>query len=226
MGTSKRERQKQARHEKIEELRRMEQRQATRREGLLIGLAVAAFLAFAIGYSVLTADDDGDDQVATVDDRRGRPTGRGDRDRGRRARPTTTEPPPRPPSPRTSRRDTECPPSRGRRATRSTSTAPSPTASRTGVDYQARFVTDEGESSSTCCEDEMPNTVNNFVSLARYGYYDDTLLFRTDPSTDIIQGGSPHTQDNADQRPRLPSRGRSCPSRRGLRRPVPYARAS
>ena len=55
MGTSKRERQ--------------EQRQATRRRGILIGLGIAAFLAFAIGYSVLTSDDDGgDDEVATVDD--------------------------------------------------------------------------------------------------------------------------------------------------------------
>ena len=35
----------------------------------------------------------------------------------------------------------------------------------------------------------MPGTVNNFVTLARYGYYDDTLIFRTDPSIGILQGG-------------------------------------
>ena len=48
---------------------------------------------------------------------------------------------------------------------------------------------------------ETPLTVNNFVTLARWGYYDDTLLFRTDPSIDIIQGGSPHTNDNRDPGP-------------------------
>ena len=36
---------------------------------------------------------------------------------------------------------------------------------------------------------EVPGTVNNFVTLARYGYYDDTLIFRADPSIDIVQGG-------------------------------------
>ncbi len=36
----------------------------------------------------------------------------------------------------------------------------------------------------------VPGTVNNFVTLARYGAYDDTTLFRVDPSIDIIQGGA------------------------------------
>ena len=48
---------------------------------------------------------------------------------------------------------------------------------------------------------ETPLTVNNFVTLARWGYYDGTLLFRTDPSIDIIQGGSPHTNSASDPGP-------------------------
>ena len=43
--------------------------------------------------------------------------------------------------------------------------------------------------------------MNNFVTLARWGYYDGTTLFRTDPSIDIIQGGSPHTESASDQGP-------------------------
>jgi peptidyl-prolyl cis-trans isomerase B (cyclophilin B) len=38
--------------------------------------------------------------------------------------------------------------------------------------------------------DAVPGTVNNFVTLARYGTYDETTLFRIDPSIAIIQGGA------------------------------------
>ena len=69
------------------------------------------------------------------------------------------------------------------------------------ADYVAVFETSEGEMRFELTASETPLTVNNFVTLARWGYYDDTLLFRTDPSIDIIQGGSPHTNDNRDPGP-------------------------
>ena len=46
-----------------------------------------------------------------------------------------------------------------------------------------------------------PGTVNNFVNLARFGYYDATLIHRSDPSIGILQGGSPHTGDASDPGP-------------------------
>jgi len=55
--------------------------------------------------------------------------------------------------------------------------------------YSARFVTDRGDIVVDLDAAEVPGTVNNFVTLARSGYYDDTLLFRTDPSIGIVQGG-------------------------------------
>ena len=67
--------------------------------------------------------------------------------------------------------------------------------------YVATFDTSEGEMRFELTAADTPLTVNNFVTLARWGYYDDTLLFRTDPSIDIIQGGSPHTNDNRDPGP-------------------------
>lgn len=67
--------------------------------------------------------------------------------------------------------------------------------------YVATFDTSEGEMRFELTASETPLTVNNFVTLTRWGYYDDTLLFRTDPSIDIIQGGSPHTNDNRDPGP-------------------------
>ena len=67
--------------------------------------------------------------------------------------------------------------------------------------YVATFDTSEGEMRFELTASETPLTVNNFVTLARWGYYDGTLLFRTDPSIDIIQGGSPHTNDDRDPGP-------------------------
>lgn len=47
----------------------------------------------------------------------------------------------------------------------------------------------------------VPGTVNSFVNLARFGYYDDTLVHRSAPSIGILQGGSPHTNTAADPGP-------------------------
>lgn len=69
------------------------------------------------------------------------------------------------------------------------------------VGYTAVFDTSEGEMRFDLTPGSTPGTVNNFVTLARWGYYDGTLLFRTDPSIDIIQGGSPHTNSPSDPGP-------------------------
>ena len=62
--------------------------------------------------------------------------------------------------------------------------------------YTARFVTDRGDIVVDLDTSEVPGTVNNFVTLARYGYYDDTLLFRADPSIGIVQGGGQTNTDS------------------------------
>lgn len=46
-----------------------------------------------------------------------------------------------------------------------------------------------------------PGTSNSFVNLVRSGYYDETLVHRSDPSIGILQGGSPHTNSAADPGP-------------------------
>ncbi len=70
-----------------------------------------------------------------------------------------------------------------------------------GASYEALFTTSEGVIRVELDTDTTPETVNNFVVLARYGYYDGTALFRTDPSIDIIQGGSPTTNAPGDPGP-------------------------
>jgi cyclophilin family peptidyl-prolyl cis-trans isomerase len=65
----------------------------------------------------------------------------------------------------------------------------------------ATFSTTEGTVVVELDTTTTPGTANNFAVLGRYHYYDGTLLFRTDPSIGIIQGGSPTTQDPADPGP-------------------------
>lgn len=67
--------------------------------------------------------------------------------------------------------------------------------------YEAVIETTEGTVTVELDTERTPLTANNFVALARYGYYDGTDLFRTEAASGIIQGGSPHTQDNSDPGP-------------------------
>ena len=46
-----------------------------------------------------------------------------------------------------------------------------------------------------------PGTANSFVNLARFRYYDDTLIHRGAPRLGILQGGSPHTNPAVDPGP-------------------------
>lgn len=67
--------------------------------------------------------------------------------------------------------------------------------------YTATVATSEGTVTVELDTTQTPITTNNFVALARYGYYDGTQFFRTEAESGIIQGGSPHTQDNTDPGP-------------------------
>jgi cyclophilin family peptidyl-prolyl cis-trans isomerase len=56
--------------------------------------------------------------------------------------------------------------------------------------YQAVFTTDAGEFTVQLFADAAPLTVNNFVFLARQGYYDNTTFHRVLPGF-MAQGGDP-----------------------------------
>ena len=62
--------------------------------------------------------------------------------------------------------------------------------------YTATFDTSEGTVVVALDTKKTPNTVNNFVVLSRYKYYDGSYIFRTDPSIDIIQGGGASNSDD------------------------------
>lgn len=67
--------------------------------------------------------------------------------------------------------------------------------------YTATFETSEGNVTVALDPKTTPGTVNNFVVLARYHYYDGTTIFRTAPSIGILQGGAPHTNSSSDPGP-------------------------
>ena len=67
--------------------------------------------------------------------------------------------------------------------------------------YEAVIDTSKGRVVVALDVANAPGTVNSFVNLARFGYYDGTLIHRSDPSIGILQGGSPHTNDASDPGP-------------------------
>ena len=67
--------------------------------------------------------------------------------------------------------------------------------------YTATFNTTEGNIVVALDTKTTPQTANNFVVLSEYHYYDGSSFDRIDQSIDIIQGGSPNTQDITDPGP-------------------------
>lgn len=164
MATEKRQRQKEGHRLQQEELRRGEKRRALRRRLTFWGGIAGVALLALFAYSLLTGDDEESASSTT-------PPG------------TTALPAPTP-----------CPPPEGvNEPIRAFAEAP-PTCIDPTKTYTAVFDTTQGEIRVALDTENTPDTVNNFVVLARYGYYDDTPVFRTDPSLGIIQAGGQDAQ--------------------------------
>lgn len=97
--------------------------------------------------------------------------------------------------------ETPCPAADGSSPRVTTFAAAPPTCIDPTATYTATFVTNYGDVVVELDTQTTPDTVNNFVVLARYHYYDETALFRTAPSIAIIQGGGPHTNSPSDSGP-------------------------
>ena len=68
--------------------------------------------------------------------------------------------------------------------------APPEMALKPGYDYHAVFVTSQGPVRVRLFAEEAPETVNNFVFLARDGYFDGTTFHRVIKDF-MVQGGDP-----------------------------------
>jgi cyclophilin family peptidyl-prolyl cis-trans isomerase len=97
--------------------------------------------------------------------------------------------------------ETPCPAVDGSSPRTTSFAGPPPMCIDEAKTYTAIFDTTAGRIEVRLDAASMPRTTNNFVVLARYGYYDGTAIFRSDPSIDILQGGAPQTNSASDPGP-------------------------
>ena len=96
---------------------------------------------------------------------------------------------------------TACPPTAGAAKPTLKFPAPPKDCLTPGKSYTAEFNTTAGTFAVSLDTAQTPGTTNNFVFLARNKYYDGNKIFRISPGIDILQSGSPHTQDASDPGP-------------------------
>ena len=205
MGTEKRARQKAGRQARIEEAQAAQHRAETRSRAALIGsIVVVVVLVLGLGL-FLTRDRDEDVAAndnppttsadgAAIVDRNGEPTGTfplGE---------APAEVPP-PGAGATITGATECPAADGSSERTTTFAEAPPMCIDPAKTYTATFDTNLGSFTATLDAAAMPSTVNNFVVLSRYHYYDDTAIFRIDTSLEVFQSGSPTTNSASDPGP-------------------------
>lgn len=189
MGTEKRERQKQNRQQRLSELAVQQKRAKVKKRGLQFGIGIpAVILALFLIVNVFAGDDSGPSDAELteqVTELLGGSTVPADATNDSTAPtvPATTVPG------KTITGDTACPKADGTEARVTKFEKAPPMCIDATKTYTAVFDTSEGEIEVLLDTAKTPKTVNNFVVLARYKYYDGTTIFRTDPSIDIIQGG-------------------------------------
>lgn len=92
--------------------------------------------------------------------------------------------------------DTKCPAADGTAVRTTNFTKAPPMCIDAKKSYTATFNTSEGAIEIALDTTKTPKTVNNFVTLSRYKYYDGSFIFRTDLNLDIIQGGGESNTDD------------------------------
>lgn len=190
MGTEKRERQKQNRQLRLESAAKEQQREKTRRRALQIGGGIAAAVVLALLFAIFGGGDDdeatsSDTTVASAEVT----------DTTVAAETTVTAAPPAtaaPAEPITG--ETPCPDENSERVI-AFEQAP-PMCIDATKSYTATFtVALEGQPETQELTVDLdaaaaPETVNNFVTLARYHYFDGTVCHRAVPDF-VVQCGDP-----------------------------------
>ena len=171
MGTDKRERQKANRQARLAELERQQRRSSARKRYVRIGIIVVVALAAAFGLSRLIGRDN---SVSTTD--------------STTSVATTVAPSTVPGTPITGQ--TPCPPAEGASGRASTFDNPPPTCIDQNKTYTALVETSAGNFTIALDPKAAPHTVNNFVVLSRYHFYDGVPFHRIVPGF-VVQGGDP-----------------------------------
>ncbi len=171
MGTDKRARQKANRQKAREARVRKQKLNKVRRRGMIFGIGIPVLVIALFGVAQIGGGDTNtsDTTAATASTAPTASTTPGETIKGK----------------------TPCPKTDGSERRVTTFEQAPPMCIDTKKSYTATFNTSEGEVVVELDVKRTPKTVNNFVVLSNYKYYDGTPIFRTDPSIDIIQGGGP-----------------------------------
>ncbi len=188
MGTEKRQRQKQGRQERLAEQETIVRRDQRRRR--FVTAVVVSVVAFAVLVLISQLGTNKDETAEQAAPSTSNTTESND---------STTTAPTQPAA--FEYGSGECPPTDGSAPRTLTFDQPPPKCIDPTKSYTAVFKTSVGEIRVDLDTEMTPGTTNNFIVLARYHYYDGTRIHRTDPSIDIIQGGSPQTEDASDPGP-------------------------
>jgi cyclophilin family peptidyl-prolyl cis-trans isomerase len=176
VGTTKRERQKANRQQRLEEMARTARKDKTKRTVTLVSVVVIGGLLLLFGLSYLFADDDDDDltdvpttplsllPTTTLDP--------GSTTTFDPNATTTTEGPTTTVATAFEYGTAPCPEADGSTETPDTFEGPPSKCIDETKGYVAEVVTNKGTFEITLDAVKAPGNVNNFVTLARYGYYD------------------------------------------------------
>ncbi|MGA0821282.1 MAG: peptidylprolyl isomerase [Ilumatobacteraceae bacterium] len=177
MGTSKRERQKKNRDARREQLTRRQQQGKARKRGAQIGVVVLLVVAL-VGFVFVTGNNSDDAAIQT------------ESDAFDTAADATQDIDTAEPSGPFVYGTSECPPADGSAEQRREFDDAHQLCIDLTKSYTATFDTTQGEFSVRLLPDRAPGTVNNFVSLARWKYFDGTQCHRVIENF-VVQCGDP-----------------------------------
>jgi len=167
MGTDKRNRKKENRRQRLDDLAKQQQRKRTRK----LATRAAIFIAVVVGVAFIISVSGGSDSTSTSDT-------------------TVDTTATAPVEGRTITGDTPCPAIDGSEARASTfENAPSNCLDANKT-YTAVVTTNKGEFAIVLDQTKAPLAANNFVTLARYKYFDNTQCHRAIPDF-VVQCGDP-----------------------------------
>ena len=202
VGTTKRERQKANRQKRLEELAHQARRDKTRKRGLQIGIAVVAALVLLFVAAQFVGDDDdaadttsGATTTAVVDTTLA-PTTTDPNATTTTEGPTTTAAPTTTEVREFAYGTAPCPADDGSTAKTDTFEGAPQLCIDPAATYTAEVVTNKGSFTITLDTANAPGNVNNFVTLARYHYYDGTGCHRVLKDF-VVQCGRPGDDEKA-----------------------------
>jgi len=180
VGTAKRERQKANKAKREQEVARQQTRSRSTRIGLLVAGAIVAVFVLVFVAGQFIDDDETDDTLVTSEepaatDAEPTPTEATETDEAA-ADDTDSE------SDSAAEDTVGCPQVEGADEQIQSFDGPPPMCLDPDATYSAKITTNVGEVTVELDQEQAPNTVNNFVFLARYNYFDDTECHR------VIQG--------------------------------------